>query len=186
MQEGNYWGYLLRGVTSTAKSGNPQIVVAFSVAHNSDGRGGWVELPQAQERSLYLSLTDNAWEYTEKKLKALGFNGDFANPDFAEETTTKGVELICKHEPDQQNRPRERWELAKWGDGNQVEQAATDVLRTLNAKWKAKTAPAPSKPAPGTRPAPPPAGRMARPTAQAPAGAATATAEAEGGEDIPI
>src|SRR5690606_40699713 len=98
MDQGKYHGVLKYGVTSVSKtSRNPQMALVFDVTHRLEN-GKWAEMPAAQERTIYLSMSDNAWKYTESKLNALGFNGSFDAPDFSHEAKTEGVELECVHE----------------------------------------------------------------------------------------
>lgn len=158
---GIYHGTPDTAVTSTAKTGTPQLVITFNLTHVADGPS-WVELPTGQTADVYLFLSDAAWPFTEEKLKALGFNGDFADPKFSDQVYAEGVDLECRHES-YQGKVRAKFEMM---GGNKPEPAAADVMRQLNARWKAKTAPAP-RPAPGTRPAPPPK------AAETPVGAGT-------------
>ena len=93
--------------------------------------------------------------YTEKKLKQLGFGGDFAEPTFSPSASKDGVELSCRHE-EYDGRTVERWDLAR--AGIEYEPAATDRLHRLNALWKASSKAAERSP----RPSPPPVVRAKR------------------------
>ena len=103
---------------------------------------------------MYLYLSDAAWPYSSKKLTALGFNGNFAQPQFAAPTDDGWIHLACKHE-DYRGTVREKWDLA--GNGPERTAPPADDLRRLTAKFKndqggyresPKPAPAPSRPAP--------------------------------------
>jgi len=167
-----HFAKLKTGVVTKSEKGGSQMAVVFDVTHVADA-GQWAPLPTPIERTLYLSFSDNAWEYTEKKLLALGFNGDFNAPDFADEAKFEGVELNCRHE-EYNGKTTERWELAKWGGAKEIVKADNDAIRQLSAKWKSRTA-APA-PKPAGRPTPPPPA-PARSLPPAPA-ASTATATA--------
>ena len=141
-----YYAAIDSGTTTTAKTGNPQIVIQLTITHQSIA-GTWKPVDHEQRR-MYISLTDDAWPYSEPKLNHLGFNGSFTKPQFE----MKGVSVTCKHE-DYKGQQKERWELADFGGGGELTQADEGTLRRLNAKWKATAAPAP---APTATPSSPP------------------------------
>lgn len=173
--EGNYWGVLVSGVTCLSQSKkSPQIMVTFSITHADDGNGGWTQI-QPTERNIYLSLTDAARPYSEDKLEALGFNGDFANPGFSQDATTKGVGLLCKREI-YNGKDREKWDLASWGV-KETELAPSDIVRMLNAQWRQRKQQAAPAGKPGVPTSPP---------AAAPRAAQSAPANTPSGDDIPF
>lgn len=105
------------------------------------------------ERRVFLSLHENSMPFTQAKLEALGFNGDFADPKFSDAVHNKGVELVCEHST-HNGKATERWGLANWRP--EIKPATADKLRHFNAKWKALGGSTQAKPAP---PAPlPPTG----------------------------
>mgnify|MGYP000270049554 CR=1 FL=1 len=134
MREGTYFARLKTDdvVTSEAKSGNPQVVLKFSVTHFLEGED-WVPI-QNVERTLYLPLGGKAWEYTQKKLSKLGFQGDFESPAFVGPAVDTGVSLDMVHET-YQNKEKERWDLS---GGGAVEKASKDVTRQLNSRWRSE------------------------------------------------
>lgn len=155
MDDGLYYASILDAVTATATTGRPQMAIRFSITHQAEGNG-WKEICP-QDKYIYLTLDGAAMPYSEQKLEALGFNGDFERPVFE---SANGVNLTCRHET-YEGKSREKWELADWGGGREPEPAGADVIRKLNALWKAKREQAarkptgqPQRPAP---PAPPPA-----------------------------
>lgn len=157
--KGTYYGTPTKGVTGAASTGTPQMVVTFNVTHIADSEGGWQEI-QPITATVYLFLSDGAWEYSEKKLKAMNFNGNFDSPEFA----CDGIELVCDHET-YNNKTREKWDIA---GGSEVKKADANQIRTLSAKWKQSAKPS-SAPKPPGKPAAPPA---AKKPAMANAGAA--------------
>jgi len=144
MSEGNYYGTIKKAVTSQSKNGKPQICITFDVTHFANG-GDWEPLSSNQERTVFLFLTDAAWEYTEKKLMGLGFNGDFDDPQFTEQNAT----LECTVEL-YEGKEREKWDIS--GGGYEPERAPTDVIRTLNAKWRSRAGTPATTPKPNGRP----------------------------------
>jgi hypothetical protein len=150
LNKGIYHGYLKAGVTSTAQSGNEQVEITFNLQLVSNGQV-WIPVEPPVDRTLFLSCAENAWQYTKRKLESLGFNGDFANPAFAEQCATEGVDLVCEHET-YNNKPKERWDLLNWGE-REVKQAETSKVMALNARWRSGARP----PVPTGRPAAPPA-----------------------------
>lgn len=135
---GRYIGTLTSGAIGVSgKQDKPAACLTFQV--------------QDQVRTVYLYLTDAALPYTEPKLAALGFNGDYENPAFSK---TEGVSLVCKHE-EYEGKVREKWDL-----GFLPKPADKSTLANLSAKFRARhgtpprpTAPPPS--APSKTPPPP-------------------------------
>lgn len=149
--EGDYSAVIVKGITTKAQTGNPQMAVLLHITHDASN-GEWRQLNEIIERNLYIALTDSAMPYAEQKLKTLGFNGDFGQPEFA----IKAVAVICTHD-DYQGKTRERWDLREWGEKPDAERADDDVVRQLNAKWKARQANAQrnAPPAVDSAPSPP-------------------------------
>ncbi len=168
LQGGTYWGLIQAGVCGESESGNPQIVITARMTHILGNDNNYQAIAP-QDRKLYLATTDAAWPYTEKKLKALGFNGEFKAMDFDEKPKFEGVAFICKQDTFN-GKPKEKWDLKDWG--GEVEQASEDKLRRLNALWKSNAAPTQK---PGGRPSTPSAAKSV-PARQAPAPAAEAPA----------
>ena len=164
LDPGKYFGQLTEAVTTEkdCKDGkNTIIVLSINLTHRL-GTDGWIPLTFPEGRKAWLRWTDNAKKWTQKKLTALGFNGDFGAPRFFDDVTTKGTEWLCKHrtyidDETKQERTTEDWDLLNWGDS--VEQAPTDIIRRANAQWKQsqpKAAPAGKPTAPAPAPAPEP------------------------------
>lgn len=125
---GKYYGTAPRATTTKSRSGTPQIVVMFDVGHVWKG-GQWEPMPTTYERSVYLSLSEAAIEYTEKKLKRLGFNADFDDPQF----TAESAELECREE-EYQGKVREKWDI--YTGPPAVEKADETTIAELNRVWK--------------------------------------------------
>ncbi len=134
LNPGTYGAYLVGATTTKASTGTPQIVLEFKVSFRAEN-GQWKALPEQKERRVYLSLSSAAWSYSQEKLNALGFNGDFNAPKFS---ATKS-QLVCTHET-YNNKLHERWDLPG-GGGRQLEKAPDDMIRDLNARWQSMSAP---------------------------------------------
>ena len=133
IQPGDYYAKLVGGTCSDTKSGSSQVVVEFEVTA-VEMSGEWKDC-EPFKRSMYLSLSDKAWKYTEKKLLALGFNGDFgAGMDFEK----KEFEVCCKHE-EYQGETQERWDLDSWGGGAK-ERSPDSTIEKFGARWASKNA----------------------------------------------
>ena len=131
LSEGTYTGSIKNAGMDVASTGMPCMDIMFEITHMAQN-GEWVGI-DPQDRHLYLYCSDAAWQYTERKLNDLGFNGDFKNPKL----TNEGVILECKHEIFK-SQTREKWELP--GGGNRERQApADDILRRLSTRYKAAT-----------------------------------------------
>lgn len=148
---GSYWCRLLGAVVSEiGDKKTPALVMKFDITHRAGSDGMWVDLPQPEQREVRLFLSEAAWPYTEEKLKAFGFSGDFGKPDFDPEWKNAGCELVCKHETSN-GKVYEKWDFPR--SAGETAPANPDVVRTLNARWKSQNV-ASAKPA--GAPAPPP------------------------------
>lgn len=137
-EQGRYQGNITASVFAAAKNtGSPQFVIECEV-FTLDGT------PSGTAK-VYLSCSDKAWDYTEPKLKRLGFNGDFEKPEFS---NGQGINLTCKHE-EYQGKQQEKWDLG----GGMPQPAGADVTKTFAARWKSTNGAAPK---PAGRPTPPP------------------------------
>ena len=132
---GYYMGKPTGGRLTTTRGGTPQFAVTFAL------EGG-------ENRTVFMFATDKAWQYTEEKLLALGWNNDPDDMRF----TTESIELSCKHE-EYQGKTNEKWDVAN--GKKEWEPAPDDVKRSVMARWKAsagkakpKTAPKPVREAP--------------------------------------
>jgi len=152
---------------------SPLLRVHIQVNHYAQDEQ-WIPLDQPEQRELRLFLTDGAWPYTEKKLRALGFNGDFDEPRFAGEA----INAICKHragKDENAGKTFEDWDLAEWGESREAQPPDRETVRLLERKWK--TAEATDKK---------PAGQPAAPPRTPAPAAASATRETNGADDIPF
>jgi hypothetical protein len=160
MDDGFYLGTAKAGQLAEAKTGTTQMVVTFDVTHKSSN-GAWEPLGTPIERDIFLATSEAAWPYTEKKLQALGFDGNFNAPTFATPQTT----LLAKLES-YDGKSRLKWDVWTEREKPEYKLADTDTQRRLMARWKQNNPSAAPKPA--TPPVP----------------AATATQAPEG--DIPF
>jgi len=152
MEAGLYFGKLIDSGLNVSQGGTECFELVFEVSHFANN-GDWEPLPQLVKRTIRLWLSEKAWPYSQQKLDALGFSGDFSNPRFGEQA--QGVQLNCKIEQYQQ-KPVERWDLYYEGAGER-KAPPQDAVRKLNAKWQQAQAntrkpaglpPAPPRPAP--------------------------------------
>lgn len=152
LEEGIYLGYIDTAVTTESGSKKtPAIAITFTVAHRA-ADGDWQKLPADAKATVWLYLSENAWPYTEGKLKQLGFNGDFADPKFGDHTIADGVQLQCKHE-EYEGKTKDKWELFGGGGPSKADQSLTQIL---SARWKQNNGSKPAgKPLPPKRAAAP-------------------------------
>lgn len=162
---GEYNGYLQGGVVGETQGGTEQMVISFKVHYMKNENGEWAELPVPIDANIYLSFSDKAWEWTEKKLVALGFNNNFDAPDFADDAKTNGVRLKNRHE-DYQGKRTEKWELASFGGPAKADE---NKIKKLQQRWNAKVGKPAGKPA-----APPRAAKPSQQDKDAEVAAATA------------
>jgi len=129
---GTYSGVCKDMGMDTSDNGSPYLDVVFEITHVAQN-DKWVGI-EPQDRHLRLFLTEKAWPYSERKLDALEFNGDFMNPKI----TDKGIVLECKHEI-YEGQFREKWDLP--GDNKRERQVPSDdELRKLSTRYKNATA----------------------------------------------
>ena len=144
---GEYNGYLQSGITSLTKDGNEKMVITFKAQYRKNDTGEWEEIVPFDAR-LELSFSDKAWEWTEKKLLALGFNNNFDDPDFSDDSKTNGVRLKNKHE-EYEGKMREKWELASFGGPAKADESK---IKKLQQRWNAKVGKPAGKPAAPPKP----------------------------------
>jgi hypothetical protein len=147
MEAGNYFGRVT-GIAMMTVNDKEKFVVNVNISHYDIG-GTWQAIdPVDIKVSWYAS--DAAFESTAKKLEAIGFNNDLANPAFSDEASTTGVAWRMAFEQ-YKGKPVERWELVDWGG---AKAADDDTKRRILARLKARgtsTASAPAAPPPGPR-----------------------------------
>ena len=109
--------------------------------------GEWRAVPpKNRDQVVRMFLSDKAFQYTEKKLLDLKFNGDFGSPAFAE---TGPVEVVCKHENGYAT-----FEFPMTGAGGDPMDEQT--VRLLTSRWRTTHGtPAPAAPAAPAAPPPP-------------------------------
>jgi len=130
LEQGNYLGYIDIAITTeSGKNKSQAIAVTFTVTCRAES-GDWKQLGADSKATVFLYLTEKAWEFSTAKLKALGFNGDFDNPSFDETTISTGVALECRHE-EYDGKIRDKWEIA----GGSVAKAQSNTISKLNARW---------------------------------------------------
>ena len=158
---GSYLAKLVGAVLGQTNGTPPaeQMVLTWSVTHQAVN-GQWDSI-EPTDRRMYLSFSGGAVPFTKAKLKSLGFNGNFDQPDFAPNVVNDGVEIIAS-ENTYNGKTTLRWDLP--GGGGEVEKAPANVIRARQAAWdrdeKPVQRPTPAKPAapkPAARPAPAPA-----------------------------
>lgn len=173
MNPGIYSGNFKSATTTQSGTNKTDtLAIVYEITHVADGTD-WAELPVPIERTVFLYLSDKAWEYSKKELERLGFNGDFANPDFAE----KRVDLEAYNDT-YNGQTKLKWKLAGGGGSFVAEPADSSVTRRLNALWKSEA----PKAKPAGRPNPPPK----KPSVKENAAAMAAQAPAAEGGPIPF
>lgn len=95
-------------------------------------------------RHIRLFTTEKAWDYTEKKLEAMGFNGDFSNVRVNQELYSDGTPLKLTIKNDFDN-----WDFDGFGGSVAAEPAGKESVLEMSAKWKSNhknTSPSPGNP----------------------------------------
>lgn len=130
--DGIYWAAIKGSgmAESATKPGAFYFFIDIKVTHIARD-GNWEQLPQALDRTIIWSLSDKAYEYTERRLKSMQFNGDFENPGFGPDTAN-GIQVTCKNET-YEGKPRERWDIP--AEQGERKQASTDAIAKMKARW---------------------------------------------------
>lgn len=171
MNPGIYSGnYKSATTTQSGANKTDTLAIVYEITHVSEG-SDWAEIPPI-ERTVFLYLSEKAWERSKADLERLGFNGDFDKPDFTE----KRVDLEAYNDT-YNGQTKLKWRLAGGGGSFQAEPADATVTRRLNAMWKQDK----PKAKPTGRPATPPK----KPSVKENAAAMAAQAPADG-DSVPF
>ncbi len=116
--EGPYMGRVVFQELGASKNkGTPQFLLRVQIMASLDAKGEPTALPgPAQERSVYIYLTEASMEMALKALKVLGYRKTsvkFLDPNVAGCVDFTGTEvpLYCKHES-YENETREKWSIS--------------------------------------------------------------------------
>jgi hypothetical protein len=132
-QPGTYWMGELRLGTAESDKGTPYFFIEGRITHMANG-DKTEEVPNPDQRTIFMYLSDKAYPYTVDKLDALGFNGDFGKPALAPEHMA-GIWVTCKHET-YDGKLKERFELP--GGGIEHKAVTADAIRKINAMYRAR------------------------------------------------
>jgi len=124
---GRYFGVAKGGVMQTTKNGTPMISVTVEITHRLDG-GEWQEMEHEIAR-VPVFLSEKAWDIAQKKLKLMGFKGDFEKPAFDCPSGTQFDAIP--------NGQYVNWDVADWNDSARESTApAKAEIMKLTARWK--------------------------------------------------
>lgn len=157
LESGTYIGQLFAAGMDKNKNDTPFLFIEFQLTYQAVA-GEWKTINGDIKREVRIYLSDAARNsgVPQQKLQTLGFNGDFARPQFDPKVSSDGVQLVCTHEQYTDNsgnqKTAERWDLANWGGSRERQDVGGDTLRELNSWWKVENQP----PAPAGAPPPPP------------------------------
>lgn len=117
---GIYWGKLKEvGIGASGKNKTPRLRLIFTVDLKANENGDWEKVAEPLERSVNFFLTDAALEWTEEKLAALGFDGNYAEPDirsFDPDLSSAGTQLSCTIRKGEGEKSFEEWQISKLDD----------------------------------------------------------------------
>ena len=116
----------------------PFLCLMFNVTQGAQN-GAWVALGEPMRRTVRFCISDGVWASTTAKrilsegLAAMGFNGDFANPQFNGAILQGPVTLEAVANGEYTN-----WRIdGLGGSGAEAKPINNDLARTLNAKYAA-------------------------------------------------
>lgn len=98
------------GVVESSVSKKEQVYIPMIVTDVKDDDGEFVQLADEVRIDLYLPLSGDAFEYTVKKLDAIGWNGDFGHMLFGDDAYSPGIDVSLRYE-EYKGKERERWDI---------------------------------------------------------------------------
>lgn len=138
--EGYYGGNVIE--IGTGRSQNerqtPYLYIKGNITHVWDG-AQYDKLVTPLVRDVRYFVSDGAMPMTMPRLEAIGFNGDFANPDIAPGIKEK-TRFVCQHE-DYNGKTIERWLLQdaeEAAPGASHEAPDQQTILRLNQLYKAQ------------------------------------------------
>lgn len=113
-----------------------------------------VSTTDIRRRSIMGYFTGGAAQYTEERLHAMGFNGDFEQPACDPKFYTEGCEVYVKHEPYDDGKGGGPKMLEKWAFSrtSRTKPATDDAKASMSQRWRAKYGSAPAAQAPTPKP----------------------------------
>lgn len=139
---GTYHGKLVgANVGKGGQNNTARIELNFEITHIWIGRDGvdWDPTTPIFHRRIRLYLTDKALAFSEQKLQAMGFNGDFENISIEsfEPQFSKGVDLVCEHKQGQKD-TYEDWDLVLFQEtfSSDLKDIDSKELDRLSARFK--------------------------------------------------
>ena len=97
--DGNFAGALISArVVEVGDKKTPALEFSLRLVYKKNPAGEWekMEGDHVVNSLSQFFLSDASWPYTEERLKELGFNGDFDNPQFKVFENGKTIELTCQ------------------------------------------------------------------------------------------
>lgn len=153
---GTYYAEKVSVAVGETEKGTPYVAVEFKPKHYAVN-GSWEDVPDPEPRTMFFYMSDKAAEFSIEKLRTIGFNGNFTEPDVTGDANG-GFNVDCKMEV-YNGKERDKWELAGFGGGGLTHKAPEpDKVRHLNNLWRAanpdgaKRPPAPPVAATATKP----------------------------------
>jgi len=113
-----------------------------------------VSTTDIRRRSIMGYFTGGAAQYTEERLHAMGFNGNFEQPACDPKFYTEGCEVYVKHEPYDDGKGGGPKMLEKWAFSrtSRTKPATDDAKASMSQRWRAKYGSAPAAQAPTPKP----------------------------------
>ena len=153
--EGIYLGRLMeKGVDAVGEKDTPRLFLIYEITHVARN-GDWEDVRQTFRRTVSFWLSDKAYSQSLENLEAMGWNGEFREPEFTNPNVNENVNLECTHE-EYQGKPQERWSLLDYQGEYQRKKVSNDVMELLEAKRdteKLNSFAPPRAPAPASVPA---------------------------------
>lgn len=143
------------GVGQSEKQ-TPYIYIEGDITHvqsgtTPEGEIVWDNTGRVERRTVFLYLSDAAFQYSADKLDALGWNGDFQNPVLANDAA-QGIHVECTQET-YEGKLRDRFNLP--GKGIDHKPVDANTLRKINAMYRQRKVAAKAPPKkPSTQPVP--------------------------------
>lgn len=130
---GAYVAEILSQSLAEAGTGTPQFALRVKILGTPTSDGGYVEVTQKYDRSVYMPLTEKTMSWVAPNLVKLGFKGEKVSeldPDSPNHQSFVGdqVDLWCSHRDDGKGGWQESWGISN--QGQQREKVALDIKKT--------------------------------------------------------
>jgi hypothetical protein len=136
LANGFYQGRLKNACLAMTDNNVPYVCLTFDIESRIE-MGEEIYLDRPEERDVKFFMGDNSKEYAERDLERIGFNGNYADMKFNQELYD-GVKLYAEQSTNPKDgKTYQNWRITGTGMAKEKKPAPTDLIKQLNAEWRA-------------------------------------------------